>query len=237
MASISTWFITGAPRGLGLELVRQLVAALNNFAIAAVRNPDTATQLKALKPAAGSELHLVQLDVSDEASIRASVGKAEAVLAGRGLDYLWNNAGIVRRARRRVQLLVRAVPDRAADERRRAPPLLASLFLPLLEKGTKETIVNVSSSMGSLTEDHADRMETYCVSKAALNMVTHKQVKKPPDITSISLSPGWVKTDLGGPFAPLETKDSVAGLLKVVLGLKKEDTGKFLSYDGKKATW
>lgn len=117
--------------------------------------------------------------------------------------------------------------------------------------------MNVSSSMGSLTEDHADRMETYCVSKAALNMVvcsllrslrasadhpccvfqTHKQVKKPPDITSISLSPGWVKTDLGGPFAPLETKDSVAGLLKVVLGLKKEDTGKFLSYDGKKATW
>lgn len=103
-----------APRGLGLELVRQLVAALNNFAIAAVRNPDTATQLKALKPAAGSELHLVQLDVSDEASIRASVGKAEAVLAGRGLDYLWNNAGIVR-----PRLLVRVRMD-ADHARRRA---------------------------------------------------------------------------------------------------------------------
>ena len=61
-----------------------------------MRNPDSATQLKALQPAAGSELHLIQLDLSNEASIRASVAKAEAVLGGRGLDYLYNNAGVVR---------------------------------------------------------------------------------------------------------------------------------------------
>lgn len=52
-----------------------------------------------------------------------------------------------------------------------APALLAALFLPLLEKGTKKTIVNVSSGMGSLTQDHGSMMSMYCVSKAALNML------------------------------------------------------------------
>ena len=79
-----------------MELVRQLAVAPNTVVIATARNPDSATQLKAIKPAEGSELHVIQLDVSDEASIRASVAKAEAVLGERGLDYLYNNAGIVR---------------------------------------------------------------------------------------------------------------------------------------------
>lgn len=52
-----------------------------------------------------------------------------------------------------------------------APALLATLFLPLLEKGRKKTIVNVSSGMGSLTQDHGSSMTTYCISKAALNML------------------------------------------------------------------
>ena len=66
---------------------------------------------------------------------------------------------------------------------------------------------------------------------------TLKQVKTRSDITSIALNPGWVKTDMGGSAALLEPKDSVAGQLKVVLGLKKEDTGKFLSYDGQELAW
>lgn len=62
-------------------------------------------------------------------------------------------------------------------------------------------------------------------------------MKTRPDIISIALNPGWVKTDMGGSYAPLEPKDSVAGQLKVVLGLKKEDAGRFLSYDGTELTW
>lgn len=62
-------------------------------------------------------------------------------------------------------------------------------------------------------------------------------MKTRPDIISIALNPGWVRTDMGGSYAPLEPKDSVAGQLKVVLGLKKEDAGKFLSYDGQELTW
>ena len=62
-------------------------------------------------------------------------------------------------------------------------------------------------------------------------------MKTHPDIISITLNPGWVKTDLGGPYAPLEPRDSVAGQLKVFLRLKKADAGKFLSFDGQELTW
>ncbi|TFY58889.1 hypothetical protein EVJ58_g6130 [Rhodofomes roseus] len=210
MANTATWLIVGASRGLGLELVRQLIATPNTV-IAACRNPSSASQLEALNPAAGAELHIIHLDVSSEESIRASVGKVEAVLNGRGLDYLYNNAGITNVV---------------------GPALLASLCLPFLEKGNKKTIVNVSSSMGGLTHDYGASAATYNASKAAMNMLTHKQAKTRPDLIVISLCPGWVQTDLGGVSAPLEPPESVAGQLKVVLGLKKEDTGKFIRYDG-----
>ncbi|KAH9836044.1 NAD-P-binding protein [Rhodofomes roseus] len=229
----STWLIVGASRGLGLELVRQLIAT-SNTVIAACRNPSSASQLQALEPT-GAELHIIQLDVSSEESIRASVGKVEAVLNGRGLDYLYNNAGILAQDdafnfsySEFLAILQTNVVG---------PALLASLCLPFLEKGNKKTIVNVSSSMGGLTHDYGASAARYSASKAAMNMLTHKQAKTRPDLIVISLCPGWVQTDLGGVSAPLEPPESVAGQLKVVLGLKKEDTGKFIRYDGQELTW
>ncbi|KZT63395.1 NAD(P)-binding protein [Daedalea quercina L-15889] len=235
MSTVTTWLVTGASRGLGCELVRQLVAAPDNFVVAAVRNPDSASQLHALRPAQGSALHVVQLDVSSEESIRASVPEVEAILSGRGLDYLYNNAGMSAQDdgfNFSYEQLLAALQTNVA-----APALLGAVYLPLLDKGSKKTIVNVSSGMGSLTQEHGSAMTTYCVSKAAVNMLTYKQVRTRPEIVAISLSPGWVKTDMGGSDAPLEPPESVAGQLKVVRGLRKKDAGKFLSYDGKELTW
>ena len=88
-----------ASRGLGLGLARQLSASTSNLVIATCRNPSSATELLSLQAdgrAQGRDsLHIVQLDVGDEASIRASVAAVERVLGGRGLDVLYNNAGIV----------------------------------------------------------------------------------------------------------------------------------------------
>lgn len=89
-------FTHRASRGLGLGLASELSATKSNLVIATCRNPSSASELNSLRAQGRDNLHIVQLDVSDEASIRASVAAVERVLAGRGLDVLYNNAGIVR---------------------------------------------------------------------------------------------------------------------------------------------
>lgn len=83
-------------RGIGRELTRQLLADPSNLVIATCRTPDKATELHALKDGAKGTLHIIALDVASEASIRDSRKPVEEVLGGRGLDYLYNNAAIVR---------------------------------------------------------------------------------------------------------------------------------------------
>lgn len=85
-----------ANRGIGLELVKQLLAVPTNLVVAASRNPDKATALAELKSSAKGTLHLVQLDVSDFDNIRALPKQLEPILGATGLDYLVSNAGIVR---------------------------------------------------------------------------------------------------------------------------------------------
>ncbi|TFY58890.1 hypothetical protein EVJ58_g6131 [Rhodofomes roseus] len=235
MTTVTTWLITGASRGLGFELVRQLTSMPNNLVIAACRNPSSASQLQALGHAAGAELHTVKLDVNSEESMRASVGQVEAVLKGRGLDYLYNNAGICPRDEAfdfSYSELLSLLQTNIA-----APAMMGQLYAPLLAKGAKKTIVNISSGTASIGKDNGTAMATYSMSKTAVNMLTYKQSKARPEFTVISLSPGWVKTDMGGSSAALEPTESAAGQLKVVLGLTKGDSGRFFAYDGQELPW
>ena len=83
-------------RGIGLELVRQLLASPQNLVVATCRTPDTATALHALKDSAKGTLHVLKLDTSDKNSMDGVVGPLSEVLGEQGLDYLVNNAAIVR---------------------------------------------------------------------------------------------------------------------------------------------
>lgn len=82
-------------RGIGFELVRQLVSNPNNIVVATCREPSRASKLHALKDSAKEQLYIVALDVSSEASIRGSVAEVSRILGDRGLDYLYNNAAVV----------------------------------------------------------------------------------------------------------------------------------------------
>ncbi len=84
-----------ANQGLGLEFVKQLLAFSNTFVIASCRDPNAATELNELQHKANGRLHIVSLDVSDAASVKASAESLKGVLEPRGLDYLINNAAIV----------------------------------------------------------------------------------------------------------------------------------------------
>ncbi|OSD04959.1 hypothetical protein PYCCODRAFT_1432693 [Trametes coccinea BRFM310] len=75
------------------------------------------------------------------------------------------------------------------------------------------------------------------MSKAALNMLTLKQKAERPDITFITMCPGWVRTELGGKEADLEPEESIAGILKVISSVTNADSGKYLRYNGEEIPW
>jgi NAD(P)-dependent dehydrogenase (short-subunit alcohol dehydrogenase family) len=97
----------------------------------------------------------------------------------------------------------------------------------------------VSSSLGSLAITQGGFSYAYCASKAALNMLTvqmHKELAT-DGFTVVSLDPGWNRTDMGGSRAPLHPKDTVRGMVTVMERLERDDSGKFLGYDGEIRPW
>ncbi|OSX61335.1 hypothetical protein POSPLADRAFT_1047550 [Postia placenta MAD-698-R-SB12] len=234
----STWLITGSSRGLGLEIVRQLIRSPANLVIATCRNPAAATALQALRGDSKGPLHVVPLDVSDPDSIRSSVKTVEDILGDQGLDYLYNNAGISPGIEPAFDFeysdLLETLKINIA-----APALISQVYLPLVEKSNRKVIINVSSGLGSIGLDRGSVYSAYSVTKAGLNMLTYKQAKAKPDLIVITLAPGWTKTGeyMGGPNAVLEPYQSVEGQLKVVTGLTPQDSGKFFDYTGEILPW
>ncbi|RDX40549.1 NAD(P)-binding protein [Lentinus brumalis] len=94
MAQEYVWLITGANRGIGLEMVKQLLQSPSNTVVAACRSPAKATELQQLAEKAGGKLHVVALDVSDKESVNKAAKEVAGILGGRGIDYLVNNAGV-----------------------------------------------------------------------------------------------------------------------------------------------
>ncbi|KAI0325662.1 NAD-P-binding protein [Cubamyces sp. BRFM 1775] len=235
----TTWLITGASRGIGFEFVRLLLSSPGNLVIAACRRPENATALHTLKKSdRGEGLHVVQMDVSDFDSIRESVESLEPILGELGLDYLINNAGVIAE-----DTAFTLSPEQLMDILRTnvaGPALVSQVCLPFLEKGARKLILNVSSTGGSITTScqRVDKEYTsYSLSKAALNMLTVKQRAERPDITAITLDPGWVKTDMGGKEGLLEPEESISGILKIVTSATPADSGKYLRYNGESLPW
>ncbi|KAH9848826.1 NAD-P-binding protein [Lenzites betulinus] len=235
--SQTTWLVTGASRGIGFEIVRQLLESSDNLVLAACRTPEKATELAALKEGAKGALHVIQMDVSDFDSIRTSANAIEAILADAGLDYLINNAGIG--IEDTAFTLHPEVFLNILRTNTVGPALVSQVCLPFLEKGKTKKILNISSTVGSIAS--ADRFgargASYSVSKTALNMLTYKQKLERPDIIAITLRPGWVKTAIGGANAALEPKESVEGILKVITAATAADSGKYLGIKGEEIPW
>ena len=103
--------------------------------------------------------------------------------------------------------------------------------------GKDSTVVNISSLMGSI-DDTSGGSYSYRISKAALNMLTKnlQEDLKGRSISVVSLHPGWVRTRMGTPVAPVSTKRSVSGRLKV-LETKKNIDGKFINFKGEELPW
>jgi len=221
-----SYLVTGASRGLGAEFVQQLLRR-GHTVIAAVREPDSASS------AARAGAKVVRLDVT-----RPETFEAFARALDGPIDVLINNAG--------VAATDASLPSMTAESWEQVfqtnvfgQALLVRALLPLLRRGKRKTIANVSSSLGSLAVTTGGFSYAYCCSKSALNMLTvlmHKELAG-DGFTVISLDPGWNRTDMGGEQAPLDPQDTVKGMVALLEGLKAADSGKFLGYDGQIRPW
>jgi NAD(P)-dependent dehydrogenase (short-subunit alcohol dehydrogenase family) len=240
---MSTLFITGASRGLGLEFVRQY-AADGWDVIAACRNPAKADALQNLA-GQNKKVRIETMDVNDPASVLGIADK----LKGTGFDVLINNAGIFSgQAQARSANQGDPTQDfgtidgeawgRVLYTNTIAPILTLQAFTEHLAKGTQAKAVNITSRMGSIAE-MGNGYIAYRSSKAALNaaMCVIAPALADRNITIVNLHPGWVKTDMGGPNATLTPEASITGMRSVIAKLTKTQHGQFLSYDGKVIPW
>lgn len=225
--------ITGASRGIGLEFVNQHARA-GWRVFATCRNPQAATALREVQQQYPHAVSIDALDVGDHAQIE-SLGSR---LKGESLDLLINNAAW---GERRVNLadVTYESWERSMRVNAYATLKMAQVFLEQVARSRKKTIVAISSHMGSITENDSGTRYAYRVSKAAVNMIIKTLSVDLSDmgILVASLHPGWVKTDTGGPEAPLSVRESVAGLMKVIGGLTRAKSGRFFTYDGVEISW
>ncbi|XP_050962355.1 C-factor-like [Labeo rohita] len=248
--------ITGANRGLGLEMVKQLSesACPKQHIFATCRNPDgpKSEALRELAKKHPSVITIIRLDADDPSSIKESAKKVGSLLGNNGLNLLVNNAAIV--ARGTIQTSSVEDMKNTFNTNVIGPLLIIREYLPFLQKAAKASgtpgmssnkaaVINISTVAGSMT-----RMPTiysffptlpYGVSKAGFNMLTVLAAEelKADEILCMALHPGWVKTELGGDEAPLEPKESVEGMLRVIVSLTEKQHGGFLDYTGETVTW
>lgn len=219
-----TVLITGANRGLGLELARQYAAA-GYRVLACSRGPEE-------PPAIAGAVTWLALDTGNEDSI-ATLARDLDVEA---VDILINNA-----ARRGDTggLDTLSTEDFLATLRVNTlgPLLMVKAFRPHLERGRRRIVANISSRAGSVAEGlDADGDYAYRCSKAALNIATAK-LAFDFGLIFLALHPGWVKTDMGGPEAEVPLAQSAQGLRAVIDHATLNMSGSFRDFNGNRIAW
>jgi NAD(P)-dependent dehydrogenase (short-subunit alcohol dehydrogenase family) len=198
--------VTGANRGIGEAIARGL-AKEGARVLVASRALEPGERVAAAIRAAGGSAAALALDVADPASIEAAAA-AVAKDPGR-LDILVNNAGILEDHGVDTEHLGLDVFERTMRVNVRGPLLLTQRFLPLLRRSKHGRIVNMTSGLGCLMEGMSGGYPAYRMSKAALNALSRNLASEleGSGIIVSAVNPGWVKTDMGGPGAPLSVEE------------------------------
>ena len=225
--------ITGANRGIGLELARQLLEA-GHEVVATARHPERALELAALGREHAGRLRVEPLDVGFAASISTLV----RALDGLALDLLINNAGVYPDSGKLGSLDYEQV--RQGFEINALGPLrLTEALLPNLRAARTRKIAHVTSQMGSIEDNTSGGSYAYRMSKAALNMA-HRSLANDlgaAGFICLTLHPGWVQTSMGGPHARLSVEQSASALLGLILEAGPAEHGAFLSWSGQRLPW
>jgi NAD(P)-dependent dehydrogenase (short-subunit alcohol dehydrogenase family) len=225
---MTTTLITGAGRGIGLELTRQSLA-IGWKVYGSIRHEPDGVAAKILDH---PSFHEMRFDVTDATAVRAAAGSLDEPI-----DILINNAGVIGPDRQStldmdfdglaLTLAINTI----------APLRVSQAFLPQLLNSQNPRLITISSMMGSMSGSASDRI-AYRASKAAVNKIMQGLAT---DLAGracvVSMHPGWVQTDMGGSAADITPGASAARILEVVGNLTSGDNGRFLNYDGRQLQW
>ena len=224
--------ITGASRGIGLALTAELLNA-GHRVLAAARDPAGASDLEKLRAAHGAALEVIGMDVTSQDSVTAAAARV-ATLAP-GLDILVNNAAVFPEEGDESIFDMDLQHFRDAYETNVIGTIhVTRAFVPLLERGENPRIVNISSGAGSVTAKTDYGYYAYAASKAALNMLTRGLAAefRPRGICVVAMTPGWVKTEMGGPNAPLRPEESARAIARTITTLTMDKSSLFIERTG-----
>lgn len=243
--------IQGASRGLGLELVRALLANGRHARVfATCRDPEHANDLHSIQ-ASDPRLEILPLDVTNEDSIAQAASRVRA--SGCVLDVLLNVAGILHddtgvAPEKRLDAVSPDVLRRVFEVNAFGPLLVMKHFHALLKHDRRAVLANVSARVGSIGDNRLGGWYGYRGSKAAQNMFTRTAAielgRRAPKAIVVAIHPGTVDTDLSRPFQRSVRPESLFDsdraahqILDVLDGLTPEQSGTFVAWDGSSIPW
>jgi NAD(P)-dependent dehydrogenase (short-subunit alcohol dehydrogenase family) len=229
---MSRVLISGASRGIGLELVKQYAAA-GDEVIACVRDTGNAALLDEVASGADN-VTVQQMDAGDPASIEA----AAAAIGDAPIDILINNAGAVGGQHQSLDDVDIAEWHRTLDINTIGPLLISRAFKSNLAASGDGKLMIVTSQLAASTWPMGG-MYIYSTTKAGVSKVGQILALdwKEEPITVGLMHPGWVQTDMGGAHAEITAEESASGIRSVIAGMTKADSGSFYKWNGEIHPW
>ena len=218
--------VTGANRGIGLELVKQLLNS--GYRVYATHR----SEMGGLARLSNQNLSIHQMDVRDKEAIQVLVDSIEGEI-----DLLINNAGVADGRWQSISEIDMEHALEVLEINAVAPVLVTQKFQDKMKDGS--TIVMISSLMGSISDCMSGRSYAYRASKTALNMfsIAMKNELKNQGISILILHPGWVATDMGGPNATVSPEESVRGMIQRIDEHNLDLSGRYVQFDGTPIEW
>ncbi|WP_078544603.1 SDR family NAD(P)-dependent oxidoreductase [Litchfieldia alkalitelluris] len=235
-----TVYITGADRGLGLSLSKVFLE--KNFRVFAGRYMNDWPELDELKKQFDEDLEIISLDVTNQQSVDEAARLISEKANGQ-LDILINNAAIYKD--RSKDIFGEFYYDdmmKLYDTNVFGPLRVSQSVVPLLMKGERKMLANISSEAGSLADSWRIKEYGYCMTKSALNMqlTILQNHLKDFGIKVLALHPGYVKTYIMGDFnheATIEAVESATGIVNEILKAPAIEEHMFIDYQGNKMNW
>ena len=226
--------ITGSNRGLGLGFVKKFLDKNVNV-ICTTRNKLGSKELLEYQKKHPDNLEILELDLLEE----NSENTLSNLLSDKPIDVFINNAGIMGRSEQNFNSVSAEPWLEVLKVNLISPLLITQSIIDNIKKGFDKKIYFLSSRVGSIEDNSGGGRYIYRSSKTALNQVV-KSLSidlNSLGITVISLHPGWVRTDMGGPNALISIDESIDGMMSVIEKTDIKNTGQFLNYDGNEIPW
>jgi len=230
---MKTVLVTGANKGIGREVARQLAAKGFHVFVGARNAKDGRKAAEEIAKQAGKATFL-EIDVADNDSVTTAAREFSDIEDH--LDVLVNNAGIIVDGDDAILETSDALVRKTLETNTLGPLRVTQAFVLLLRKSKAPRVINVSSGGGQLTGGADGWAPAYCISKTALNGVTVQLAAALPKFAVNSVCPGWVRTDMGGANATRSVREGADTIVWLASEAPQDLTGKFLR-DRKEIPW